>query len=78
VDRDPRDLFLLEKEVWHGTVVPKNVDEFCIWYSTTRAHRQYEQDDSERILRIQFEDMIFKYDEMRDTILDFVEIDKIL
>lgn len=76
VDRDPRDLFLLEKEVWHGTVVPQNVDEFCIWYSTTRAHRQYEQDDESRIMRIRFEDMIFNYEDMVANILNFVGIDE--
>lgn len=76
VDRDPRDLFLLEKEVWHGTVIPKNVDEFCVWFRTTREHRKYENDDPSRIMRISFEDMIFKYDEMIEKILRFAGIDK--
>lgn len=77
VDRDPRDLYVLEKEIWHGSVVPKNVDEFCIWYKTTRAHRAIENDDKEKILRIRFEDMVYRYEEMVEYILRFVGIDKI-
>ena len=76
VDRDPRDLFVLEKEIWHGSVVPKNVEEFCIWYKKTRAHRANECDDPKKIMRIRFEDMIYHYEEYVDLILSFCGIDK--
>ena len=29
VDRDPRDLFLLENEKYYGTIVPRDVNCFC-------------------------------------------------
>ena len=76
VDRDPRDVFVLEKEAYHGSVVPKKVEDFCIWYKATRAHKAKEQDDPKRVLRINFEDMLYHYDEMRDKILEFCGIDK--
>ena len=77
VDRDPRDLYIAEQELYHGNIVPKNVEDFCIWYKVTRAHRAFEQDDPERILRLRFEDMIYHYEECSDLILSFCGIDKV-
>lgn len=73
VDRDPRDLFLLEKK-WRGTIIPRDVKDFCLWYRTTREHRNNEKDDNERCLRINFEDLIYHYDEYSKKIFDFVGI----
>lgn len=73
VERDPRDLFILEKK-WRGTIIPKDVKDFCIWYRTTREHRKYEIDDKKNCLRINFEDLIYKYDEYTKKIFDFVGI----
>lgn len=75
VDRDPRDLFILEK-LWRGTIVPEKVEDFCIWYKSTRIHRKTEKDDENKILRIQFEDLIYNYDEYSKKVLDFVGIDQ--
>jgi hypothetical protein len=62
VDRDPRDLYLLEKCVWHGGIIPtENVELFCKWYQYTRIHRDEEEFDEERVMIIQFEDLIYKY-----------------
>lgn len=74
VDRDPRDIFLLEKKIWHGTVIPKKTEEFCLWYKTTRVHRKTEKDDMNKVFRIQFEDLVYKYDEYSRRILDFIGI----
>lgn len=38
VDRDPRDIFVLEKYVWRDGVIPLNVEEFCKWFRYTREH----------------------------------------
>lgn len=73
VDRDPRDLFLLEKK-WNGTIIPKDVHQFCQWFKVTRAHKKDEVDDTSRILRIQFEDLIYHYDEYSRKVLDFCGI----
>ena len=76
VDRDPRDLFLLEK-IWHGTIVPGRVEEFCLWYKATRAHRKIEKDDTGKVLRIQFENLIYKYDEYSKKVLNFIGINEL-
>lgn len=61
VDRDPRDIYLLEKEVWHGTIVPvDDVVNFCKWFKWTRETAK--NSDTDNVLRVQFEDLIFNYD----------------
>lgn len=75
VDRDPRDVFLLEKYCYHGSVVPwYDVDVFCKWYKWTRA--QFENSKQcENVLRVQFEDLIYHTEETISRLLDFAEID---
>lgn len=64
VERDPRDLYILEKYIWKGNVIPTdNVETFCKWYRYTRAHRKTEAYDSERVMLIRFEDLIYHYEE---------------
>lgn len=72
VDRDPRDIFVLEKYVWKDGVIPSDVEEFCKWFKYTRAHRKTERFDNDRICFIQFEDMIYKYEETTKKIADWL------
>lgn len=77
VERDPRDLYILEKFVWKGTVIPtENAEVFCKWYKYTRAHRNYETFNPEHALLIQFEDLIYKYDEATKVLRDFLGLDE--
>ena len=77
VDRDPRDIFLLEKHVWAGGVVPvANVKDFCLWYKLTREHRKYENDDENKVMRLYFEDLIYHYEETVEKICSFLKIEK--
>lgn len=77
VDRDPRDIYILEKIIWKGGCVPvDNVGHFCQWYSFTRAHLAKEQDDPNKVLRIKFEDMVYHYDNTKQLIIRFLGIDK--
>ena len=77
VERDPRDLYILEKCVWKGTVIPtENAEVFCKWYKYTRAHRNYETFNPEHALLIQFEDLIYKYDEATKVLRDFLGLDE--
>ena len=73
VDRDPRDLYILEREYWNGTIIPHDVNQFCIWFRATRAHKSREV-DNDQILRISFEDLIYHYTHFKDKILDFCGI----
>lgn len=74
VDRDPRDIFLLEKYVWKWGVIPvDNVEEFVKWFKITR-NASFD-DDQEHVLKINFEDLIYKYDITKKILTDFVGID---
>lgn len=76
VDRDPRDIYILEKKVWKGNVVPtESVELFCEWYQYTRAHREYEEINTENTMFVQFEDLIYKYDETVGKIETFLNFD---
>lgn len=72
VDRDPRDLYYLEKYFWRGNVIPTNPEAFVEWYKATRSHKQYEKDDKNVVLRIQFEDLVLNYDEEVSKLENFI------
>lgn len=76
VDRDPRDIYLLEKKVWKGNIVPcYDVETFCKWYRWTR--RMYEKSvKTENVMKIQFEDLIYDYENTLDKVLKFAKIEK--
>lgn len=63
VDRDPRDLYLLEKLVWKDGVIPhEDVETFVKWFKYTREHRKTEVFDPETTLFVRFEDLIYDYE----------------
>lgn len=72
VERDPRDLYLLAKYLWNSKIVPSDIDLFCKWFEYARSTRNSENWNSEKIMLVQFEDLIYKYDETKKKILDFV------
>ena len=76
VDRDPRDMFLLNKYPWREGIIPEPVEDFCEWYRITRAHRKEDDIDSEKVKFIRFEDMIYNYDQTTKELMDFVGISK--
>ena len=66
---------MLEKFVYKGGVVPlENVDDYCTWFKITRSHRDKEKDNPAKVLRLQFEDMVYHYDESVKRIVDFLGI----
>lgn len=76
-DRDPRDLFLLGKYVWNDSIVPRDLDIFCKWYVYARSTREQEHWDSAKILLLQFEDLIYKYDETTAKIREWVGLSEV-
>lgn len=69
VDRDPRDVYLSEKYIWRGRVIPtESVELFCKWYRYTRRHREKEIYPENQVMFIQFEDLVYKYDETTEKI----------
>ena len=70
VDRDPRDIYLSEKYVWHGSVAPtSDVKTFCQWY---QWNRNLPGNTGTNILRIHFEDLIYHYSETVKRIENFI------
>ena len=69
VDRDPRDIFIQAKYQWHDKIVPSDVEIFCKWYRYTRSTRNTEHWNEEKIMLIQFEDLIYHYDETLKKIM---------
>lgn len=75
VDRDPRDLYFTAKYFTRSGVVPvDNVDIFCDWYLWTRGQAK-KKAKSKDVMYVQFEDLIYNYENMRKKICKFAGID---
>ena len=73
VERDPRDIFILEKDKYKwGNIPCKDVADFCKWYKLTRRHRDFEMWDTDRVFFIYFEDLVYKYEETKSKLSNFV------
>ena len=76
MNRDPRDVFILNKYVWakSGEQVPfpMNVNEFCGYYK--RLHGIERKVENMHVHTIQFEDLVYKYDEMLAKIKDILQL----
>lgn len=76
VDRDPRDCYLLEAVVWKTGIIPyKSVTDFCKWYKIIRKNINVDKENTSVILRINFEDMVYQYDETIAKIMDFIGLE---
>lgn len=73
VDRDPRDLFLMYKKVCFARGhLTDDVENFIKYYQQTRKNISH--DPSDRILRLNFEDLIYKYEDTIGRIERFLGI----
>ncbi|MDB4023276.1 hypothetical protein N9481_04040 [Pelagibacteraceae bacterium] len=76
VDRDPRDLYILNEEVWKGDFAmcdTSNVHQFINWYGNIRQHRVFEK-SNKNTKYINFEDLIYNYEQTINSITKFLEI----
>lgn len=76
VDRDPRDVFILDKYVWKDGMVPNDVDIFIKWYKYTRSHRKVENMNNANVKFIKFEDLIYKYDDTTGDLINWLNLKK--
>lgn len=78
VERDPRDVYILNKYYWREKDVsiplPIDVYEFCNVYQKMREAETCTKDS--KILRIKFEDLIYKYDNSIKKIEKFIGLKK--
>ena len=74
VERDPRDVYIINKYIWPQKDLtvpfPKEVNQFCEFYQKMRESEK--ECHSNKVLRIKFEDLIYKYDEKIDEITKFL------
>lgn len=78
VDRDPRDIYILNKEFWKETWIPEDIEIFIEWFKITREYKGENEKEklNKNILKIRFEDLIYKYDETLRNIMLFLELEK--
>ena len=73
VDRDPRDMYLFAKKFLFsvGRAIPSDdVETFVIYYKKLREDQPYSK-PNKRILNIQFEEMVYDYENATKKIRDF-------
>ena len=77
VDRDPRDVFLNEKTEWKSGVIPaKDVRDFCKWFEIIRRSRKTEKYNDDKVYFLQFEDLVYHYEETVKKMIQFLGIDE--
>lgn len=78
VERDPRDYYMFIKMFLFSKgrrqLPGSNVEDFVMFYRLERENMPYRLEDP-RILRINFEDMVYRYDETTQQICDFCGLD---
>lgn len=76
VDRDPRDLYILNKIFWKEGWIPcDNVETFIVWFKTLRESRNKEL-LLKQVKFIQFENLIFDYEKSIDEIIRWIGMEK--
>ena len=74
VDRDPRDVFIINKYIWkkrnEPVPYPTDVREFCKCYKNLREMERKEA--YANVHRIHFEDLIYNYEQSVQNILEFL------
>ncbi|HDS7250358.1 TPA: hypothetical protein QH439_003468, partial [Morganella morganii subsp. morganii] len=72
VDRDPRDLYILNEALWKEKWIPSDsLDTYIEWFQLLRENKTANED----VIYMQFEDFIYNYDTTIRTVCDFCNID---
>lgn len=78
VDRDPRDNYIFTREVLSkigGFMPVNNVKDFVNYYKLMRDGLPYQQ-TNDKVMRINFEEMVYDYDNATSKIRDFCNLPK--
>lgn len=79
ISRDPRDLYILAKEFVkpRARFIPTDsVEKFIKYYKSIMENAESSQAARNRVLRLNFEDLIYAYDATVKRIADFLQIEK--
>jgi len=76
IDRDPRDLYVMNKSFWGCGYLPTNsVELFTKWYSETRQSRKLELSNlntqDKEVLFMPFESLVYEYDNSLKNIIHY-------
>lgn len=72
VDRDPRDLYFMNKVFWGSGYIPsEKVELYINWFTKTRNNLS----NNENILYLKFEDMIYETEKTQKKLCDFIGIE---
>ncbi|MDR2193396.1 MAG: hypothetical protein LBP19_02875 [Treponema sp.] len=76
VDRDPRDLYVINKALWGSGYIPSNTaEQFIAWYGATRQTREAELGHSSgEMLFLPFESLVYTYDDSLKKIINFINL----
>ena len=73
VDRDPRDMYVLNKSAWGEAYIPSHdVNTFINWYKGIRFSQKKEAELG-NVLLLHFEDLIFRYEDTLQKIQQFLQ-----
>ena len=75
VDRDPRDVYINDIVRNGDFVLPKDVRQFCTVYRLSRKTLDGKE-DSRKVLRMNFEDMVYRYDATARRIMEFLGLNQ--
>jgi hypothetical protein len=76
LDRDPRDLYIINKFIYKDGVVPvENVEIFIQHFKLLRKDLKKNK-DNEEVLRLNFEDCIYNYDKTLKKIVEFLDLNE--
>lgn len=76
IDRDPRDIFISNKYYWNDHVAPKEPNQFCEWFLYTRNHGFKNEYKNKNIIRLNFEDLLFNYEDVVKKIEETTGLNK--
>lgn len=75
VDRDPRDLYILNEALWKEKWIPSgNLDTYIQWFRLLRENKGNYNSNS-NVLYIRFEDFIYNYDSTIKQVCQFCDLD---
>jgi sulfotransferase family protein len=73
VYRDPRDIFV-NAQKYRYEFIPRDVVKFVEWYSFLMEKASHSSNESENVLRIQFEDLVSDYESTKSKVFSFLNL----
>jgi hypothetical protein len=77
IDRDPRDLYVIDKAEWGINLFPtESVNDFIEWYRLTRLFRTKDSEQINLCCLLPFESLVYDYDNSLEKIYNFTGLRK--